>query len=168
MKHVVIIALLLAGCVPGKLLAAGDTETIVASGKLDDEFLARALFHIGEFWIRVPPDTEFNRWLSQGIDHQIIIRIMSDPARYADAKNTRILSGTLMHSTAPNPTPATTDAVGRLPNGDLPVVHVLFLKDEVTGIFSAVNFETADFATVAKFDAFDDKPISIVIEIDAK
>ena len=77
-----------------------------------------------------------------------------------------ILSGTLMHETAPSPTPAITDVVGRLPAGNLSVVHVLFLEDELTKSIGAVTFETADADTVAKFDVYDDTPINIVIKIE--
>src|SRR5271167_4007749 len=73
-----------------RTLAAEGAEVIVASGTLNSRFLARALFHIGEFWIRVPSDTEFNRWLSHGVARKAIVRLVTDPARFADAKGTRI------------------------------------------------------------------------------
>ena len=149
-----------------RILAAEDAEVIVASGTLDDQFLADALFHIGEFWMRVPPDTVFHRWLSQGIGRKVVIMLTTNPARFADAKNVRILSGTLMHTTAPNPDPVTSNVIGRLPSGNVPVVHVLFLKDELTGSLGAVTFETADLVTAAKFHAYDDAQINIVIEIE--
>jgi hypothetical protein len=115
------------------------------------------LFHIGEFWMQVPSKTLFNRWLSQGRRRTVIIRLMSDASRYADAQNVRVLTGTLMHQTAPRS--------GRLPAGDSAFVHVLFLKDDRTGTLGAVTFQTSDLAIAAKFDAFDDAPVSIVIEI---
>jgi hypothetical protein len=72
-----------------------------------------------------------------------------------------------MHDIDPfDPTPSTTDVVGRLPRGDLRTVHELFLKDEVTGTFGAITFETADFVTVSKFDAYDNRPINIVVKIE--
>lgn len=147
-------------------LAAEDVELVVASGKLDGRFLASALFHIGEFWMRVPPNTEFNRWLSQGIDRKVVIRLMTNPARFNDATNVRILTGMLTHETAPKPTPATTDVVGRLPEGDSGFVHVLFLKDELTETLGAVTFETADVATAMKFETYNGARISIVIQIE--
>ena len=157
--------LILLGLGGARIAATKDAEVIVAAGTLDDRFLADSLFHIGEFWMKVPGDTEFNRWLSQGINRKVVIRLMTNPARFADDKNVRILSGTLMHSTAPDPTPVMTDVVGRLPNGNTPVVHVLYLKDEVTGSLGPITFETADLVTARKFDAYDSTPISIVIEI---
>jgi hypothetical protein len=149
-----------------RTLAAEGTEVVVVSGTLDGRFLARALFHVGEFWMRVPADTEFNRWLSQGVDRKVVIRLMSDPARFADVKNVRILSGTLKRGISPDPTPNTVDVVGRLPEGDSPVVNVLFLQNELTGGFNAITFETADLATAMKFDPYDDKHIDIVIELE--
>ena len=56
-----------------------------------------------------------------------------------------------MHQTAPNARP---------------VVHTLFLKDELTGSLGAVTFQTTDLATAAKFDSYDnDNDVSIVIQI---
>ena len=162
---IAVIASIFIGLGAARALAAEGTEVVVVSGTLDGRFLARALFHVGEFWMRVPADTEFNRWLSQGVDRKVVIRLMSDPARFADVKNVRILTGILIHQIAPAPTPAFIDVIGRLPAGDLSFVHMLFLKDELTGTFGPVTFETADFATAAKFDAYDDTEISIVIEI---
>lgn len=148
-----------------RTLAAEDAEVIVASGTLGGRFLADALFHIGEFWMRVPPDTQFHRWLSQGINRKVVIMLTTDPARFGDATNVRILSGMLIRGTAPNPTPATIDVIGRLPAGNLPVVHILFLKDGLTGSLGPITFETADFETAMRFGAYDDTHISIVIEI---
>jgi hypothetical protein len=165
LARIAVIALMLISLGATGALAAEDAGVIVASGTLDGRFLAKSLFHIGEFWIRVPPDTEFNRWLSQGIDRKVVIRLMTDPARFADVKNVRILSGTLMHGTAPDSTPNTEDGIGRLPTGDSPVVHLLFLKNELTGGFNAITFETADLETAMRFDAYDNAPINIVIEI---
>jgi hypothetical protein len=144
---------------------AAEGDVIVASGTLDDRFLASGLFHIGEFWMRVPSHTEFHRWLSQGIHRTVVIGIVTDATRSGDVKNVRLLSGTLIHQSAPNPTANMVDRVGRLPRGDLSMVHMLFLKDELTGTFSAITFETADAATALKFDAYDDAHINIVIEI---
>lgn len=148
-------------------LAADHADVIVASGKLHGQFLADALFNVGEeFWMRVPSDSEFNRWLSQGLKRPVVIRLTTDPARFADVKNMRILSGTLIHNTAPTPTPVTTDRVGRLPEGNMSFVHVLFLKDELTGSFGPITFETADRVTASKFEPYDGAHVNIVILID--
>jgi len=167
LARIAVIASMFIGLGATGTVAADHTDVIVASGKLHGRFLADALFHIGEeFWMRVPSDTEFNRWLSQGLKRQVVIVLTTDPARFADAKSTRILSGTLIHNTAPTPTPATTDRVGRLPGGNMSFVHVLFLKDELTGSFGAVTFETADRVTAAKFEPYDGAHINIVIQLD--
>ena len=164
--RIAVIASMFIGFGATRTVAAGDTDVIVASGKLDGQFLANSLFHIGEFWMRVPSGTVFNRWLSDAVNRKVVIMLATNPAQLEDAKTVQILSGTLVHETAPNPTPANIDVVGRLPTGNLSVVHELFLKDELTGSFGAVTFETADFDTVAKFDAYDNAPITIVIKIE--
>lgn len=166
LTQMAVIASVLIGLGAARTSAAEDADVIVASGTLDGHFLSQALFHIGEFWMRVPPDTEFNRWLSQGIDRKVVIMLTANPARFSDVKNVRILSGILMHGTAPSPTPATTDVIGRLPEGNLAVVHVLFLKDELTGSFGPITFETADLGTATKFEAYNDTLTNIVIQID--
>jgi hypothetical protein len=55
----------------------------------------------------------------------------------------------MMHDTAP---------------GESPIVHIIYLVDEQTGTTGAVTFETDDRATALKFEPFDDKIVSIVIE----
>jgi hypothetical protein len=52
-----------------------------------------------------------------------------------------------------------------LPAGNSPVVHVLFLRDELSGSLGAVTFETADLETATKFDPYDNTHINIVIAI---
>lgn len=42
----------------------------------------------------------------------------------------------------------------------------LFLKDELTGSFGAVTFETADRVTASKFEPYDGAHINIVIQLD--
>jgi hypothetical protein len=147
------------------LLAAADADVVVASGRLDGQLLGKSLFHVGALWIRVPAGTEFHRWLAQGLDRNVVITLTANASRFGDEKNLRILSGTLIQETAPAPTPNTTNVVGSLPEGDLPFVHILFLKDEVTGTLGAATFETADFVTAAKFDGLDNKHVNIVIQL---
>lgn len=165
LARIAVIASVFIGLGATGTLAAEDAEVVVASGTLGGGSLADALFNIGEFWMRVAPDTEFHRWLSQGINRKVVIMLTTNPARFGDAKNVRILGGTLMHETAPNPTPATIDVIGRLPTGNLSIVHILFLKDELTGSLGPITFQTADFETAAKFDAYDDTYINVVIAI---
>ena len=57
------------------------------------------------------------------------------------------------------------DVIGQLPPGNLSMVHIVFLIDDVTGALSTVTLETSDAATAAKFEAFDDATVSIVIRI---
>jgi hypothetical protein len=153
------------GATPSQRAVPG--EVVVASGTLDGRFLADALFHINEFWMRVPPGTEFNRWLSQGVHQHVIVTLTTDPARFGDEKNVRILSGALMHEIAGQFTPTSVDRVGRLPEGNSGFVHVFFAKDDIagSGTLSAVTFETSDLATVAKFSPYESAHINIVIQI---
>jgi hypothetical protein len=166
LARIALIGSMLAGLGAPGMLAAQRADVIVASGTLDDRFLHQSLFHIGEFWIRVPSDTEYNRWLSQGIGHRIVILLTDDPTKFGDVANVRILSGTLIHNIAPAPTPMTEDVIGRLPEGDMGFVHILFLKDELSGIFSPITFETKDRVEATKFEAYNGKPINIVIQIE--
>jgi len=174
-----VVASMCIGLTATRTAVAQDTETIVVSGTLNgsqdaerhdiggsaEEKLPLDLFHIGEFWISVTPDTLFHRWLSQGIGRKVVIRLTTNSARFGDVRNVRILSGTLKHETASNPTPSSADVEGRLPRGNLPTVHILYLKDELTGSLGEVTFETADLRTARKFDAYFDTDVIIVIQI---
>jgi hypothetical protein len=158
---------MLAGVGATRAAADEHPEVVLASGTLESHFLAGSLFHIGEFWIRVSADTEFNHWLSEGLKHNVVVLLTTNPDRFGDQKNVRILSGTLKHEISPKPTPITTNVVGRLPEGDSGFVHVLFLKDEQTGSLGAVTFETADRVVSSAFDVYDGVHISVVIAIEA-
>jgi|SRR5665213_3540759 len=125
-------------------------EHIVASGSLVHHRLTNELFHIGGLWMRVSPDTVFYRWLSQEIDHRATIILTTNPARFADAKRTRVLTGTLMDDTAPEATP---------------VIHILFIEDEQTHQTSPVTFETTDRLIAGTFDDYDDAEVSVVIQL---
>lgn len=140
-------------------------EVVVASGTMDGRFLADALFHIGEFWMHVRPDTEFHRWMSQGLDRTVVIMVTNDTRRFADVRNVRILSGTLIRNMADAITPAVENVVGRLPEGDMAFVHELFLRDELSGILGPVTFETCDRVTASKFEAYVGKHIDMIIQI---
>ena len=128
-------------------------DVTVASGKLAHHFFTNDLFRIDKLWMQVAPDTLFHRWLSQGINGKVSIVLTASPETFGDRPNVRILSGTLMHETAPRTSP---------------IVHMMFLQDERLGTTGAVTFETDDLATAVKFDAFDDKNVSVVIEIIAR
>lgn len=131
---------------------AGDADVIVVSGKLAHHRLTDELFHIGDLWMQVVPDTQFHRWLSQGIDRHVVVTLTATPATFADRDRdtARILRGALMHGTSPNTSP---------------IVHIIFLKDELSGSVGAVTFETNDPVIAKKFDAFDDGEVGIIIEI---
>ena len=165
--RIAVIASVLIGAGTTRLHADRAADGIVASGKLDGRFLASSLFHIDEFWIKVAGGTEFHRWLSQGLGHPVVVRLAADATRLTDEKNLRILSGMLVHETAPKPTSITTDVVGRLPEGDSGFVHVFFVRDDIagSGTLGAVTFESADLATVSKFSAFEGARVNIIIEI---
>lgn len=164
--RVAVIASLIIGTVAARG-EAGQTSEVVASGKLEGWLLASSLFHIDEFWMKVASGTDFNRWLSEGLDHTVVVSLAPDAVRLGDEKNVRILSGTLVHEIAPQPTPMTTDVVGRLPEGDSGFVHVFFLTDVIAGsmTLSAVTFETADLATVSKFCVYEGARVNIIISI---
>ena len=164
--QIVILAFVVIGVGTTRASAASGADVIVASGTLDDHYLDRDLFHIGEFWMQVPANTQFHRWLMEGMNRRVVILLANDTRRFSDEKNVRILDGTLMHQTAPKPTASSVDVKGALPDGNLAVVHVLFLKDETTGTFGPITFETSDFATASKFDAYDDRHIAIIIKIE--
>lgn len=167
LARTIVVAALLVALGPTAFAADKAADGVVASGKLDGRFLARSLFHIDEFWMRVASGTEFHRWLSTGLGRPVVIRLAAGTARLGDERSVRILSGKLVHETAPKPTPTDVDVVGRLPEGDSGFVHVYFVTDDLAGstTLGAVTFESADSATVAKFAAFDGLRVNIVIEI---
>jgi hypothetical protein len=160
------LALLLVTLVAWVTLHAADpSEVILAAGKLAHHRVSNELFQIDELWIRVSEDTEFHRWLSQGINREVTVVITTQTARLTDEAGMRILTGKLVHLTAPNPTPATVDVVGQLPPGDLPMVHIVFVRDEALGTLGAVTLQTSDGATASRLQGFDDADVSIVIAI---
>ena len=126
------------------------TEVMIVSGSLAHHALTDDMFRIGELWMQVISNTEFHRWLSQGIDRNVSIILTPRPDRFADAKGVRILTGTMIHNTAPNAAP---------------IVHEMFLKDVMTGAFSSVVFQTTDPAIAKTFDYFDNAEVSVVIQI---
>ena len=140
---------LLLGSVCAAQAPAGRDVT-VAAGTLKHHFFTNDLFRINTLWMQVTPDTLFHRWLSQGINGRVVVMLTRSPETFGDRPNRRILTGRLMHETAPRTSP---------------IVHMMFLSDERTGATSAVTFETDDRALAEKFDAFDGTEISIVIEI---
>lgn len=145
-----LLVLLLTGASASGQTVAQDADVTVVSGQLAHHRLTNDLFHINDLWMQVTPDTQFHRWLSQGINRDVVILLTATPGKFGDRDNVRILSGKLMHGTAP----ATS-----------PIVHVMFLEDELTGSIGAVTFQTDDSVTARKFDAFDDEDVSIIIEI---
>ena len=136
----------------GAVLFAGQvgTDVVVVSGKLAHYRLTNDLFHIGSLWMRVEPNTLFHRWLSDAGGRQVSVLITSDPDRFGDAPNARILTGELHHGTAPQ-------------RGST-VLHTLVLRDSLTNTLGPIAFETDNPMTARKFDAFDGRVISIVIE----
>lgn len=104
--------MILSGAAAPTIDAATTGAVVVASGKLEGRFRAGALFHIDEFWMHVNDGTEFNRWLSQGLDHEVVVRLAAGAATSGDEPNARVLSGTLSHQMAPKPTSIDSDVVG--------------------------------------------------------
>jgi len=125
-------------------------RSLIASGVMDHHRLTNDLFHVNDFWMRVTPDTEFHRWLSQGIDRHVSISLTTTPERYGDSSNVRILTGTLIHNTS-------IDASL--------ILHVLYVQDPQTRALSPVTFETVDQHTAAKWDNFDNGEVSVVIRV---
>jgi hypothetical protein len=143
-------AVLLLAASPAVPQVTSDSDIVAVSGELEHHRMSNSLFHIDDFWMRVAPDTQFHRWLSQGIDREVSIILTRNPDSYGDRENVRILSGRLMHQTVPS---------------ESPVMHVLFLQDEETGTIGAVTFQTDNPVIARKFDPFDDRGVSIIIEI---
>jgi hypothetical protein len=119
-------------------LATMQTEVTMVAGTLVHHLMTADRFHIGDVW------------LSQGVDQHVAIILTADPERFVDVKGVRILTGTLIHDTKPNTWPA---------------VHELFLKDLMTGAFSAVTFETTNPSIAKTFDFFDNPEVSVIIQI---
>lgn len=167
LARITVIASMGIGGGAARLEADKAADAVVASGTLGGRFLAASLFHIDEFWMQVASGTDFHRWLSQGLGRSVVVRLAADSTQFGDEKNARILSGTLVHETAPKPTSITSDVVGRLPEGDSGLVHVFFVRDEIAAsvTLSSVTFETADLATVSKFAAYEGGRVNIIIEI---
>jgi hypothetical protein len=130
--------------------ARKNADVTVASGKLVHHALTDDLFRIDHLWMRVRSDTEFHRWLSQGINHKVEIILTYDPRRFDDVAGVRVLTGTMTHDTAPSAKS---------------VVHILFLWDEETGSPGPITFETTDDRLAGKFDEFDSGEVSLVIRL---
>ena len=142
--------------------AAKEPEVVVASGKMDGRFRTDSLFHIDEFWMQVNSGTEFHRWLSRGLHKKVVVSLTTSADELNDEKDTRILTGTLIHQTAPREGPG---AGARLPHGDSGLAHILYLQDDLSGSLGAVTFETADRLTAQKFDVYDGKRVTVIIRI---
>jgi hypothetical protein len=149
-KSLTLLALLvLSACVSRPVIPILD-RNVIASGTLEHHALTDDLFRIDDFWMRVTPDTEFHRWLSQGVDRHVSIRLTTTPGRYGDSREVRILTGTLIHNTA-------FDA--------MIVTHVLYVQDPQTRVLSPITFETVDGSTARKWDGYDNGEISVVIRL---
>ena len=141
--------LVLSACVSRPVIPILD-RNVIASGTLEHHVLTNDLFRIDDFWMRVTPDTEFHRWLSQGVDRRVSITLTTAPERYGDSPNVRILTGTLIHNTA-------FDA--------MIVTHILYVQDPETRALSPITFETVDASTARKWDEFDNGEVSVVIKV---
>ena len=74
----------------------------------------------------------------------------TEPERYGDAKDVRILTGTLIHNTA-------IDA--------MVVTHILYIQDPETRALSPITFETVDSSAARKWDVFDSGEVGVVIQM---
>ena len=141
--------LVLSACVSRPVIPILDRSTI-ASGEMGHHLLTNDLFHINDLWMRVQPGTEFHRWLSQGVDRRVTISLTTTPERHADAPDTRVLTGVVIHNTAINA---------------MVVTHILYLQDPETRLLSAITFETVNSGTAAKWDNYDNGEVSVVIRL---
>ena len=141
--------LILCACVSRPVIPLLD-RSMIASGTMGHHTLTNDLFHINDLWMRVRPETEFHRWLSQGVDRHVTVSLTTAPERYADTANIRILTGVLIHNTA-------VDA--------MVVTHILYLQDPATHVLGAITFETTDVGMAAKWDVYDNGEVSVVIKV---
>jgi hypothetical protein len=150
---VVLAALLAVACVPRSTHIATvpfDGDGVVIVGTLAHHRLSNDLFRIDRLWMRVEPDTLFHRWLLDGAGRVAAIGLTTDPGRFADVPNVRILTGRLIHQTAPTATP---------------LLHVLFLEDPLSGFLGPITFETQDPIVAHTFDRWADAEVSVIVEI---
>jgi len=131
-------------------VVAPQSDVLVVHGSLAHHRLSNDLFRINGFWMRVEPDTVFHRWLLRGTGHPASIVLTTAPDRFADRANVRILTGRLVHQTAPSETA---------------VVHIFFQQDALTGSLGAVTFQTEDRALALTVDAWCDAEVSLIVEI---
>jgi hypothetical protein len=126
------------------------SEVRMADGRLVRDVMTKVSFHVGALWMQVAPDTVFHKWLASGAGKRATIVLTTDTSRMTDAKNARLLTGTLVHCTAP---------------GKTPVIHTFMVKDHVLGVLGQVTFQTTDNALAAKFAAHDGANFSLVLSI---
>jgi hypothetical protein len=122
----------------------------VACGRLAQDRSHVNLFHVGELWLHAPTGSIMNRWLLQAADAQVAVTLTSRPDTYGDSPDVKILTGTLQHNTAPR---------------GLATIHIVFMRDEVTGTIGPVTFETTTFGVASRFDRYTGKNVSIVIRV---
>lgn len=138
------------GAVVHAASVSAQTETTVVLGSLAHHRFSNDLFHIEGLWMLVQPDSVFHRWLMRGANRTAAVALTSDPDRFADQPNVKVLTGRLIHQTAPSASP---------------VLHMFFLRDEWSGTLGPVTFETKDPVIAWMFDQWADSTVSIVIEI---
>jgi hypothetical protein len=144
----VFLALQIAANVTAPISDARDLPVVCGSLVHSEE--TSDLFHVGELWMQVPAGTAFHRWLSQGVQRQVAVMLTSGPDQYGDEPDVKILTGTLHHNTAPTGTAT---------------VHVVFMRDELTGTLGPITFETTSFDLASRFAPYAGKPVSVVIHI---
>ena len=79
MKPSLATVLLLLAFTPCVTPYAAERDITIASGKLAHHRFSNELFRIHELWIGVAEDTEFHRWLSQGIDRNVALVLRRIP-----------------------------------------------------------------------------------------
>ena len=132
-----------------------DTDVTVVSGELTRPIFGRGLFRIGPLWLQVASDAPFHDWLLRARGYRTAVTLTTNAGRYADATNTKILSGKPLHETVPSVSP---------------VVHLMLLQETVTGNI-AVTFQTTDAVVAGRLESYMADPVagsrvSVVIHLE--
>jgi hypothetical protein len=77
------------------------SEVRIADGPLVHHRITANVFHMGALWMQVAPDTVFHKWLSGGAGKRATLALIADTPAPMDSRNTRVLTGALVHCTAP-------------------------------------------------------------------
>src|SRR5689334_11244738 len=122
----------------------------VVCGRLTQDRSHDNLFRVGELWLHARRGSVMDRWLSQAANRRVVVTLTSHPDAYGDRANVKILTGTLQHNTAPR---------------GMTTIHIVFMRDEMTGTLGPITFETTAFNVASRFDRYTGKDVSIVVRV---